>query len=244
MKNFFKNRKLLGAICIVISLIICFFVAPTVSNAKSKQINVVRVKSNINENDLIKRDMIETVSVGGYNLPNNIMTEIDDVVGKYATAKLVPGDNVLSTKLSTEPQNAYLTQLSGKEVAVSISIKSFAAGMSAKLQAGDIITLSVSDYGDLKQTLMPEELRYIKVIAVTNSSGIENSADQKDLRQEDMPSTLTLLVTPEQMVKLVEYENQGKLHSALVYRGSEDNAKKFLDLQADYLKGGSDNNAE
>lgn len=243
MKKLFKDRKMLGALCIIIALAICFIVAPTISNAKSKQTNILRVKSTIHENTLIRSDMIESVRVGGYNLPDNIMTDPDTVVGKYATATLMPGDNILSTKLAVEAPNAYLTQLDGKELAVSISIKTFAAGMSAKLQAGDIVTLSVSDYGDMKQTLLPEELRYVKVIAVTNSSGIENSSEQKELREEDMPSTLTLLVTPEQMLKLVEYENQGKIHTALVYRGSDENAQKFLDIQQGYLKGGVNENA-
>jgi pilus assembly protein CpaB len=59
-----------------------------------------------------------------------------------------------------------------------------------------------------------------------------------------MPSTLTVLVTPAQAQKLVDYENNGRLHAALVYRGSKDTAQKFLDMQDQYLKtqeGGTSN---
>lgn len=242
MKKFFKDRKVLGGLCFVLALILCFGVAPAYSNIKSKQIEIVRVKSQIEENTLITKDMIETVKVGGYNLANSTVTDPSTVIGKYALATLMPGDCILDTKVAVESPNAYLSQLDGQQVAVSVSIKSFASGMSGKLRAGDIISLSVADYGDLKQTLMPEELRYVRLIAATNNTGVDRSADQKDTSSDDMPSTLTVIVTPEQELKLVEYENQGKLHAALVYRGSEQNAQKFLELQSKYLKGGTTSN--
>ncbi|WP_020072459.1 Flp pilus assembly protein CpaB [Faecalispora sporosphaeroides] len=243
MKKFFKDRKVLGSVCIVLALILSFVVAPAFSNIKSKQTEIVRVKSQIEENTLITKDMVETVKVGGYNLPSNTVTDPSTVIGKYALATLMPGDSILDTKIAAESPNAYLSQLDGKQVAVSISIKSFASGMSGKLRAGDIISLSVADYGDLKQTLMPEELRYVRLIAATNNTGVDRSADQKDTSSDDMPSTLTVIVTPKQELKLVEYENQGKLHAALVYRGSEANAQKFLELQSEYLNGGTVSNA-
>ena len=247
MKNIFRNRTFLGISCIVISLFICLVAAPAFSSASGKQVEIVRVKQRIQENTQINKDMVESVKVGGYNLPSNTITKIDDVVGKYTTATLQPGDNILSTKISEQSPNEYLSKLDGKRVAVSISIKSFAAGVSGKLQTGDIISLDVADYGDLKQTLAPEELRYVKLIAATNDTGIDNSSDQAEKeksKEEDMPSTLTVLVTPAQAQKLVDYENNGRLHAALVYRGSKDTAQKFLDMQDQYLKtqeGGTSN---
>ena len=50
-----------------------------------------------------------------------------------------------------------------------------------------------------------------------------------------MPAALTVLVSPAQAVKLVDYEHNGTLHAALVYRGPEKNAEKFLKLEDQYL---------
>jgi pilus assembly protein CpaB len=185
--------------------------------------------------------MIQTVKVGGYNLPANIIKDPDQVVGKYATATLQPGDYILNSKVSAQAPEAYLSQLNGKRTAVSVSIKSFPDGLSGKLMPGDIISFAVADYGDMKQTLAPAELRYVKLLAATNSSGQDNSTDVADAsakgkKQEDMPATLTVLVTPEQMQKLVDYDNNGKLRAGLVYRGSPENAQKFLDVQDKLLQ--------
>ncbi len=47
---------------------------------------------------------------------------------------------------------------------------------------------------------------------------------------------MTLLVNQAQAKLLVEYENSGRIHADLVYRGDEATAQKFLDAQDDYFK--------
>ncbi len=233
-----KNRTFLGVGSIVLALIICLIVAPTLNTAASKQVDIVRVVKNIPAGTAVTKDMVQTVKVGGYNLPSNILKSDKDVVGKYTAAALQTGDYILNTKISNQAPGAYLTELDGKKQAISISIKSFAAGLSGKLESGDVISLIASDYGDLKETIAPSELRYVKLLAATNNTGTDNTGDQsvKDkTTQEDMPSTLTLLVTPEQSKKLVDFETNGKLHAALVYRGTTESANKFLDMQDQYL---------
>jgi pilus assembly protein CpaB len=249
MKRLLHNRTALGIGSIILALVICLIVAPVISTASSRHVTVVRVTKEIKESTQIKKDMIQAVKIGGYNLPSNIVTDPDKVIGKYATATLQPGDNVLDSKISAQAPNAYLSQLDGKQIAVSVSIKNFAAGLSGKLMPGDIISFNVADYGDLKQTLAPAELRYVKLLAATNDTGVDNTTNAQDKeksKQEDMPSTLTVLVTPEQMQKLVDYDHNGQLHAGLVYRGTKDNANRFLSVQAKYLKenGSGDENAE
>ncbi len=52
---------------------------------------------------------------------------------------------------------------------------------------------------------------------------------------KELPSTVTLLVTPEQSKVLAELEEEGTIHLTLVYRGSKENAEKFLSAQDDVL---------
>lgn len=233
----FRNRTFLGIGSFALALIICFLVAPGINKVSNKQTPIVRVTKSIPEGTAITKDMIQITNVGSYNLPANVLKDEKSVVGKYATAKLEPGDNILDSKVS-EAKSNYLSDLDGKKEAISISIKSFAAGLSGKLQSGDVVSLVVSDYGESKQTTAPPELRYVKLLAATTAKGTDTDQTKQDTKETDVnkdsdniPATLTLLVTAEQATRLVDYETNGKLYATLVYRGSSENAKKYLDIQ-------------
>ena len=228
----FRNRTVIGVLCILLALIICFGVTPLFSRSASEKTDIVRVTKDIKEGDEITAEMVQTVEVGAYNLPQNLMTDKKEVVGKYATADLVAGDYILSSKLSAVPaaENAYLYNLDGTKQAISVTIKSFATGLSGKLESGDIVTVIVADYQGKGETAIPPELQYVEVISVTASSGYDaNTGEVVDER--DLPSTVTLLVTTEQAKVLAELEQDSELHLALVYRGTPENAAKFIAAQ-------------
>ena len=228
----FRNRTVIGVLCILLALIICFGVTPLFSRSASEKTEIIRVTKDIKEGDEITAEMVQTVEVGAYNLPQNLMTDKKEVVGKYATADLVAGDYILSSKLSAVPaaENAYLYNLDGKKQAISVTIKSFATGLSGKLESGDIVTVIVADYQGKGETAIPPELQYVEVISVTASSGYDaNTGEVVD--EKELPSTVTLLVTTEQAKVLAELEQDSELHLALVYRGTPENAAKFIAAQ-------------
>lgn len=228
----FRNRTVVGVLCILLALIICFGVTPLFSRSASEKTEIVRVTKDIKEGDEITAEMVQTVEVGAYNLPQNLMTDKKEVVGKYATADLVAGDYILSSKLSAVPaaENAYLYNLDGTKQAISVTIKSFATGLSGKLESGDIVTVIVADYQGKGETAIPPELQYVEVISVTASSGYDaNTGEVVD--EKELPSTVTLLVTTEQAKVLAELEQDSELHLALVYRGTPENAAKFIAAQ-------------
>ena len=228
----FRNRTVIGVLCILLALIICFGVTPLFSRSASEKTEIVRVTKDIKEGDEITAEMVQTVEVGAYNLPQNLMTDKKEVVGKYATADLAAGDYILSSKLSAVPaaENAYLYNLDGKKQAISVTIKSFATGLSGKLESGDIVTVIVADYQGKGETAIPPELQYVEVISVTASSGYDaNTGEVVD--EKELPSTVTLLVTTEQAKVLAELEQDSELHLALVYRGTPENAAKLIAAQ-------------
>ncbi len=228
----FRNRTVIGVLCILLALIICFGVTPLFSRSASEKTEIVRVTKDIKEGDEITAEMVQTVEVGAYNLPQNLMTDKKEIVGKYATADLAAGDYILSSKLSAVPaaENAYLYNLDGKKQAISVTIKSFATGLSGKLESGDIVTAIVADYQGKGETAIPPELQYVEVISVTASSGYDaNTGEVVD--EKELPSTVTLLVTTEQAKVLAELEQDSELHLALVYRGTPENAAKFIAAQ-------------
>ena len=227
----FRNRTVIGVLCILLALIICFGVTPLFSRSASEKTEIVRVTMDIKEGDEITAEMVQTVEVGAYNLPQNLMTDKKEVVGKYATADLAAGDYILSSKLSAVPaaENAYLYNLDGTKQAISVTIKSFAVGLSGKLESGDIVTVIVADYQGKGETAIPPELQYVEVISVTASSGYDaNTGEVVD--EKELPSTVTLLVTTEQAKVLAELEQD-------TYRRMVSLCKRAVDTPDDTLMG-------
>lgn len=237
MKRFFKNRTIVGLISIILSLVICFLVAPLFNNAVRSKTEIVRVTKDILKGEVITASNIETVEIGGYNLPRSVVKNKKTVIGKYVTADLFKGDYILDTKLSVEKANEdeYLYDLDGRKEAISVTIKSFAAGLSGKLNSGDVVSIIASNYGEAKETLIPNELQFVKILAVTTSKGTDKTYSEKakkdDDKSKELPSTVTVLVNKVQARLLADLEENSKLHISLVYRGNEKNTKKFLEEQ-------------
>jgi len=240
--SFFKNRTVVGVICIVLSLLICFAVTPLFNSGISRKTEIVRVVKDIRAGEEIMPDKVKTVEVGGYNLPENVVKNLSAVTGKYACADLAVGDYIVSSKIADAPaaENAYLYSLNGEKQAISVSVKSFADGLSGKLMSGDIVSVIAPDYKKQGATVIPPELRYVEVIAVTADSGYDANTGKQDGKDQDddekeLPGTVTLLVTPEQSKILAMLEADGTIHLSLVYRGGRENADKFLKAQDDAL---------
>ena len=227
--SFLKNRTVVGVICILLSLLICFGLTPLFNQSVSQKAEIVRVVQPIQAGDEITESMVQTVEVGGYNLPEDVLRQKESAVGKYATADLAVGDYIIPSKLSDA--------LDGSQQAISVSIKSFAEGLSGKLQSGDIVSVIAPDYKQQGQTVVPAELQYVEIISVTASSGYDANtgapADEED--DKELPDTVTLLVSPEQAKVLAELEAEGTIHLALVYRGDRKNAEKFLTAQDEII---------
>ena len=75
-----KNRTVLGILCIVLSLAICFLVTPLFNQAISQKTEIVRVQKAIKAGDEITKDKVQMVEVGGYNLPGDVMKELGRLI--------------------------------------------------------------------------------------------------------------------------------------------------------------------
>lgn len=240
MSNILKDRTVIGLSCIILSLLICFGLTPLFNNALKAQTEIIRITKDIKKGEAITENDVERVKVGGYNLPTAVIKSLGDLKGKYALADLMKGDYILSSKLTDNPfmENEYLYKLDGTKAAISVSIKSFALGLSGKLQTGDIVSIIATDYGELRETLIPPELKYVEVLAVTNSKGIDGEADLIDNNEDEeteLPSTVTLLVNTAQARILADLEAKSKIHIALVFRGDKTTSKKFVDVQEEAI---------
>ena len=72
----FRNRTVIGVLCILLALIICFGVTPLFSRSASEKTEIVRVTKDIKEGDEITAEMVQTVEVGAYNLPERPVAKL------------------------------------------------------------------------------------------------------------------------------------------------------------------------
>ena len=233
-----KNRTIIGIVCIVLALVVTFAVAPLVNKLSDSRTDIVRLKNDIVQGHMIQESDIEVVTVGSTGLPTNIITKKEAVVGKFAACDLKANTDLLQSMISDKSDSAddVFHTLDGKKQAISISISSFAGGLSGKLENGDIVSLVIFENETNKATI-PGGLTYVKVITTTTAEGFDK--DELTPNEDgtyELPTTLTLLVNPTQAKMLVEYENRGVIHADLVYRGDSKTAQKFLDAQDLYFE--------
>ena len=81
------------------------------------------------------------------------------------------------------------------------------------------------------------ELRYVKVLGVTDSEGlpIDYTTPPAEDEERQQTATITVLATPVQALLLTRFENEGVLHAALLSRGNEALAEDLLGRQGDIL---------
>ena len=233
-----KNRTIIGIVCIVLALVVTFAVAPLVNKLSDSRTDIVRLKSDIVQGHMIQESDIEIVTVGITGLPANVITKKEAVVGKFAACDLKANTDLLQSMISDKSDSAddVFHTLDGTKQAISITISSFAGGLSGKLENGDIVSLVVFE-NETNEATIPGGLTYVKVITTTTAEGFDK--DELTPNEDgtyELPTTLTLLVNPTQAKMLVEYENRGVIHADLVYRGDSKTAQKFLDAQDLYFE--------
>ena len=235
-----KNRTIIGIVCIVIAVVITFVIAPVVNNLASDTTAVIRLAKDVKQGAPITEADIETVKVKTDTMPDGVLKNKTEVIGKYAASNLFAGDYFTKAKVSGEANTAddVFASLDGSKVAVSVTIDTFAAGLSAKLQNGDIISLIVTPK-NTKETEIPKELTYVKVVTTTTAGGIDkDSVIKNEDGSYELPSTITVLVNTEQAKLLAQYEGNADMQAALVYRGDKATAEKFLAKQEAFFGGG------
>lgn len=235
-KEVFRNKTVIGITIVVIALIVGFGLVPLLNSVVNASVTVVRAKEDIQQGTQITQAMLETVKVGKLNLPHGIETQESMVVGKYAATEIIQNDMVFAGKISDQ-NNVY--DLKDGQMLMSVAVKNLASGLSGKLQPGDIVTIfaeaSNANMGDqATPATVPPELQYVKVAAVTTSTGADTNIGEKQASDSNdtnsLPAAVSLVVNQRQAAILAGYDN-GNLHIALDCRGNEEKAQDLLAKQ-------------
>ena len=223
-----NNRFIFGILSLVLAAVIAFVALPTIARQTNGKTEIVRITQPVLKGEKITSDNAEVVEVGGYNLPSNVAHSMEDVEGLYVTADLAAGDYILTSKVSTVPvsSDVALNDIPSGKVAISLTVKTLASGLSDKLQPGDIIRI----YHFLETAKEVPELRFVKVLSVTDSDGInvDNTKEPTEDEEPQQSATITVLASPEQARIITEMENDGVAHVALISRNNDQLAEELL----------------
>lgn len=223
-----NNRFIFGILSLVLAAVIAFVALPTIARQTNGKTEIVRITQPVLKGEKITSDNAEVVEVGGYNLPSNVAHSMEDVEGLYVTADLAAGDYILTSKVSTVPvsSDVALNDIPSGKVAISLTVKTLASGLSDKLQPGDIIRI----YHFLETAEEVPELRFVKVLSVTDSDGInvDNTKEPTEDEEPQQSATITVLASPEQARIITEMENDGVAHVALISRNNDQLAEQLL----------------
>lgn len=223
-----NNRFIFGILSLVLAAVIAFVALPTIARQTNGKTEIVRITQPVLKGEKITSDNAEVVEVGGYNLPSNVAHSMEDVEGLYVTADLAAGDYILTSKVSTIPvsSDVALNDIPSGKVAISLTVKTLASGLSDKLQPGDIIRI----YHFLETAEEVPELRFVKVLSVTDADGInvDNTKEPTEDEEPQQSATITVLASPEQAHIITEMENDGVAHVALISRNNDQLAEELL----------------
>lgn len=226
-----NNRMLYGVISIILAALVAFIAIPSISSKTTGKVEIIRVTKDISKGAVIDDGSIELVEVGGYNLPDSVAKNKDDVVGKYAKTDILSGDYILSGKVSFTPvsSDTQLSELPSGKTAISLSVKSLAAGLSNKLQPGDIVRIY---YYNEKVFDIPE-LQFVQVLSISDSTGadIDNTKTFAEDEEKQASASITVLANPIQAQLITRLENEGTMHVALITRGNQELAENLLQKQ-------------
>ena len=224
----------------MLAAVIAFIAIPAVTSRTSSTCEIVRMKAAVTRGTPITADDLEIVEVGGFNLPDSVARRVEDVAGTYAAADLYPGDYILPEKVSSVPLSSDLSlnEIPDGMVAISITTQTLATALSDKLQGGDIIRLYHYDDDNAMEPVADiPELRFVKVLSVSDSKGldVDYTTPPEEDEERQQTATITVLATPEQAMLLTRYENEGVLHVALISRGNERLSEELLERQSEIL---------
>lgn len=220
------KKRLFDLIIMVIStlvaIIVGFYIIPG-DNLKTREtVMVVRLKNDIEKNQIIKPTDLENVEIGSYGLSRDTVFNEEEVIGMYSITQLPKG--IIPQKSyfqgEKEPINAFLyedPELDG--ISFDTNLTRSVAGIAER---GDfvrvIIYLEPEERESESRVLMLEELGNLEIISISNNRGKSlNEIEDKTTGNNDnlIPAVVTVKANKNQQALLVKYMNDGIIHLSL-----------------------------
>ena len=213
----FQNKMVVGGICIALAAVFAFVLLPGMNKNKSGTVKIVKFNTDVLPGTYIDETMLTEKEVGGYGLPDSVVKDKAEIVGKYAVCDIKADDYILSSKISDFAADERLDRINaeGRKL-ITVTLSSIAAGVGNYLKAGDKVSIlcfkddAVAAY---------DELKNLEVYSVQNDDAVNVENAQDDDAEGKIATTITLVVNDAQAQKLVFAEYSGKIHAVFEKRG-------------------------
>jgi len=186
-----KNRIFLSVLCLVLAAGVSFLLLPRFYEDKGATVTVLRAAQDIPAGTELAEHHLASVEVGGYGLPEGVLNDKAQIVGKVAQTAIVKGDYFFPQKLGSFLADELLDRIvKNNQRLVTISVPSIAAGLSSHLQAGDVVTAAIflekaSDGWDTSpQVIIYPELKGLETYSVENA----RTQDTAEMREKQKSS--------------------------------------------------------
>lgn len=218
--------RLKSILVIVIALAVAiatgfYFVPRDIEKTRQTTI-VVRFKENIGKNQRVKEEHLDVIEIGSYNLPEYIIKNPSEIVGKYATVPMHKGEFAIEKYFQDEkvPDDAFLYEdISVDGISFETDLSKCVGGIPQK---GDkvrvIIYKQAKDRENESEVLIYDELSNMEVIKVANKNGIsteEAKNSNESINNSLVPGVVTVKANINQQRLLVKGIYDGTIHLAL-----------------------------
>lgn len=226
-----KSKLFIAIFCLALAIVLAFVIAPAYVKAQYELVDVVILSKSIAANTLLTEASVKTTKMRAVDIPANAITDDKELIGMYSAVPIFDGDFITPEKLASDDcYNNYLLHIRDEKTAIAVALPKLSSSLAGQIAPGDTVSVVAYDQQS-NQVLDHEDLRYIAVADVVNDKG--ESINQIGLgalsavtsamsSRESIPAAVILLCTYEQSLKLVQLENQGKIHLILRGRGDEE----------------------
>lgn len=236
LSKLYKMRLAVGGGIIVVAVLLLCTLLPAAIRSKAAEYPIVIVKQAVAKGALITETDLELSATTDKQLAESMTSNSADAVSKYAAADLIAGAPIPPSALSDgELYPDIYSHLENGTVTISMPFQNFAASMSGKIRKDDIVTIFYTDKSEDAEgeisARIPELLRYVRVVAVTDDSSADIHRAGDDTAMENAPATATLLLSEYQATELVKLQQTGFLHLGLACRNENQRAAALLEHQ-------------
>ncbi len=217
------SRLIIGAVCILVSAALAFGILPQIYRSKNRTIRICRLRSNIPSGTLIEENMLYESEIGSYGLPEGVITDKAEILGKYSKTEISGKDLLFADRFAEYMSDARLDKLMAENMRlVTVSLDNTASGIANHLQKGDKVSV-VTYKDDTKLSDIDPELQNMEVYDIETSDTRSVSQAAAEENETVIPATVTLIVTETQAKKLVAAEYGAKIHIVFERRGGRVN---------------------
>lgn len=191
-------------------------------NTEIEKINILVAKAEITPGEQLSDENVEFREFPVSFVPDNAVTMVEEYQERSIKVKLFPGDFVTIDKLTRKGEHGVDGDIPSGMVAISIPVDSTMTSSGLLLPGSRVdvfVTFNLrTAFGSGK--VVKTVLEFVEVFATDNKREIESPTG------ETKTKTVTLLVSPEQAMRVKLAEDVGTLHMAMRSREDSKNRAK------------------